>query len=40
MAGFAQNAIAPLAAMAAAVGIGGFVQAIAASDATQSSRTR
>lgn len=36
MAGFAQSAIAPLAAMAAAVGIGGFVsEAIAASDATQ-----
>ena len=36
MAGFAQNAIAPLAALAAAVGIGGFVsEAIAASDATQ-----
>lgn len=36
MAGFAQRAIAPLAAMAAAVGIGGFVsEAIAASDATQ-----
>ena len=36
LAGFAQNAIAPLAAMAAAVGIGGFVsEAIAASDATQ-----
>lgn len=36
LAGFAQNAIAPLAALAAAVGIGGFVsEAIAASDATQ-----
>ena len=36
MAGFAQNAIAPLATLAAAVGIGGFVsEAIAASDATQ-----
>lgn len=36
MAGFAQRAIAPLAGLAAAVGIGGFVsEAIAASDATQ-----
>ena len=36
MTSFAQNAIAPLAALAAAVGIGGFVtEAIAASDATQ-----
>lgn len=36
MTNFAQNAIAPLAALAAAVGIGGFVtEAIAASDATQ-----
>ena len=36
MTSFAQSAIAPLAALAAAVGIGGFVtEAIAASDATQ-----
>ena len=36
MTSFAQNAIAPLAALTAAVGIGGFVtEAIAASDATQ-----